>query len=127
MIEIKTDEAPKAVGPYSQAVMDGRMIFASGQIHVGKDGKLLEGTIEEQTKQVMANVEAVLKAAGSGLKDVVKATIYVTDMSMYGRINAVYSTYFSHPFPARELVCVKELPLGAKVEISVVAMKATEK
>ena len=120
--KIETPGAPKAVGPYSQAVVKDGMIFASGQLHLTSEGKLLDGTIEEQTHQVMHNLKAVLEAAGAKLEDVVKATVYVTDMSLYPKINQVYAGYFSDPFPARELVCVKELPLNARIEISVIAV-----
>ena len=120
--KIETANAPKATGPFSQGVANGNMIFTSGQVYL-KEGKLLEGSIEEQTHQVMKNLKAILEAAGSGFSDVVKTTIYVTDMSLYGKINETYGGYFSEPFPARELVCVKELPLGARLEISMVAIK----
>lgn len=121
--KIATDKAPKAVGPYSQAVTNGSFIYTSGQIHLTPDGKLLEGTIEEQTHQIMSNLKAVLTAAGVTFKDVVKTTIYVTDMDFYAQVNQVYGSYFQEPFPARETVCVKALPLGAKLEISLVAIK----
>lgn len=84
---------------------------------------MLEGTIEEQTHQVMKNLQAVLEAAGVSFKEVVKTTIYVTDMAVYGKINEVYGSYFRDPFPARETVQAAALPLGAKVEISMVAVK----
>ncbi len=99
------------------------MIFTSGQVHLTLEGKLLDGTIEEQTHQVMKNLKNILEKAGVSFSNVVKTTIYVTDMSNYGRINTVYGGYFSDPFPAREVVCVKELPLGAKLEISLVAVR----
>ncbi len=121
--KIETTKAPKTVGPYSQAITAGNLVFTSGQIHLTVDGKLLEGTIEEQTHQVMKNLQAVLEAADLSFKEVVKTTIYVTDMAVYGKINEVYGSYFSDPFPARETVQVAVLPLGAKVEISLVAMK----
>lgn len=108
--------------PLSDAIETERLVFVSGQIPV-KDGKLVDGPIEDQVKQVMANLKAILDAAGLGFDDVVKATVYVTDMSVYSRVNEVYKTYFSDPFPAREMVCVKELPAGAPVEISVVASR----
>lgn len=122
--QIKTDKSPKAVGPYSQAIINGNIIFTSGQIHLTPDGKLLDGTIEEQTHQVMKNLKNVLEKAGATFNEVVKTTIYVTDMSVYGKINEVYGSYLKTPYPARETVCVKELPLGAKVEISMIAIKA---
>ncbi|MEK7611134.1 MAG: Rid family detoxifying hydrolase [Patescibacteria group bacterium] len=122
-IKVETTEAPKAIGPYSQAVVVGDLVFTSGQIYLTTAGQLLEGTIEEQIHQIMSNLKAILEAAGVSFSDVVKTTIYVTDMAVYGQINAIYGSYFSDPFPARETVCVKELPLGAKVEISMVAVK----
>ena len=122
--KIETTNAPRAVGPYSQAVCIGSMVFTSGQIHMTPDGKLFEGTIEEQTHQIMGNLREVLKTAGVSFADVVKTTIYVTDMSVYGKINSVYGSYFSDPFPARETVCVNALPLGAKLEISMIAVKS---
>jgi 2-iminobutanoate/2-iminopropanoate deaminase len=109
--------------PFSQVVVRGNMIFTSGQVHLTKEGKLLEASIENQTHQVMKNLKAILENAGVTFADVVKTTIYVTDMSLYGKINEVYGSYFSEPFPAREMVCVKELPLGARLEISMVAIK----
>ncbi|MCL4379374.1 MAG: Rid family detoxifying hydrolase [Candidatus Marsarchaeota archaeon] len=121
--KVDTNDAPKATGPFSQAVVEGNMIFTSGQVHLTLEGKLLDGTIEEQTHQVMKNLKNILEKAGVSFSNVVKTTIYVTDMSNYGRINTVYGGYFSDPFPAREVVCVKELPLGAKLEISLVAVR----
>jgi len=121
--KVETDKAPKAVGPYSQAIVNGNLIFTSGQIHLTPDGKLLDGTIEELTHQVMKNLKNVLEKAGVTFNEVVKTTIYVTDMSVYGKINQVYGSYLKDPYPARETVCVKELPLGAKVEISMIAIK----
>jgi len=121
--KIETDNAPKATGPFSQAVVASNFVYTSGQIYLTTEGKLLEGTIEEQTHQVMKNLQAILEAAKVSFDDVVKTTIYVTDMSVYEKINEVYGSYMSDPFPARETVCVKELPLGANVEISMVAVK----
>lgn len=82
---------------------------------------MLEGTIQEQVVQIMKNLEAIFRAADASFKDVVKTTIYLTDMSLYAEMNGVYASYFSDPYPARETVCVKELPLGATVEISMIA------
>ncbi len=107
--------------PFSKFIKKGNLVFTSGQVYLTSEDKLLEGTIEEQTKQVMENLKAVLEEAGVTFKDVVKTTIYVTDMFDYGKINEVYGSYFSEPYPARETICVKELPLGAKIEISMVA------
>jgi 2-iminobutanoate/2-iminopropanoate deaminase len=111
-----------SIPPFSPSVTRGGFIFTSGQIYI-KDGKLLEGTIEEQTHQVMKNLQGVLEKANATFNDVVKTTIYTTDMSLYGKVNEVYSTYFTDFFPAREMICVKELPLGAKLEISMIAFK----
>jgi 2-iminobutanoate/2-iminopropanoate deaminase len=109
--------------PFSPFIDKNGFIFTSGQVYLTTDGKLLEGTIQEQTKQVMANLEKVLTNAGVGFKNVVKTTIYITDMSLYADVSATYGTYFTENFPAREMICVKELPLGARVEISMIASK----
>lgn len=122
--KVETKNAPAATGPFSQAIISGNLIFTSGQVYLTSDGKLLEGTIEEQTHQVMKNLQAILEGAGTSFADIVKTTIYVTDMSNYGKINEVYGSYFSDPYPARETVCVKELPLGASLEISMIAVKS---
>jgi 2-iminobutanoate/2-iminopropanoate deaminase len=122
-VKIETTNAPKATGPFSQAVTNGNLVFTSGQIYLTPEGKLIEGTVEEQTHQIMKNLGAILEAAGVSFANVVKTTIYVTDMSVYGKINEIYGSYFSDPFPAREVVCVHALPLGAKLEISMVAAK----
>lgn len=121
--KIHTDKAPKATGPFSQAVVDGNLVYTSGQIYLTAEGKLLEGTLEEQIRQIMSNLSAILEAADVSFKNVVKTTIYVTDMGIYGKVNEIYGTYFSDPYPAREVVCVKDLPLKAAVEISMVAVK----
>lgn len=125
--KIESPNAPKAVGPYSQAVAAGNLVFVSGQIPIGPDGKLMSGPIEEQAHQVMRNLKAVLDASGASFADVVKTTIYLTDMADFAKVNPVYGSYFSEPFPARETVCVKALPLGAQVEISVVAVRPEKK
>jgi 2-iminobutanoate/2-iminopropanoate deaminase len=122
-IKVETTKSSKAIGPYSQAIEVGNFIYTSGQIYLTTDGKLLEGTIEEQIHQIMKNLKSILEAAGVSFKNVVKTTIYMTDMSFYSNINDVYGSYFSDPYPAREAICVKELPLGAKVEISMIAVK----
>lgn len=109
--------------PLSPAISRNNSIFTSGQVYLTSEGKLLEGTIQEQTHQVMKNLEDVLKKEGVSFKDVVKTTIYVTDMSISSDVNKVYGSYLKEPYPAREMVCVKELPLGAKVEISMIAIR----
>lgn len=122
--KIETSKAPSAgTSPHSQAIVANGFVFTQGSIYLTPEGKLLEGTIEEQVHQIMKNLQAILEAAGVSFADVVKTTIYMTDMSFYGEVNKVYGSYFSDPYPAREAVCVKELPLGAKVEISMVAAK----
>ena len=122
--KIETSKAPlPGSAPYSQAIAAGNFIFTAGQLHLTPDGKLVEGTIEDKTHRVMKNLQAVLETAGVTFADVVKTTIYVTDMADYKKVNEVYASYFSPPYPARETVCVIALPLGAKVEISMIAMK----
>ena len=120
--KISTDKAPSAP-IYSQAIVSGGHIFVAGQIHLNAQGTLVEGTVEEKLSQVMSNIKAILEAAGAGLEDIVKLTIYVTDIADVAKINAVYPSYFSEPFPAREAVCVAALPLGASLEMSVIAEK----
>ena len=109
--------------PVSPFVTKGTYVFTSGQVYLTPEGKLLEGTIKEQTHQVMKNLQGVLEKAGVSFTDVVKTTIYLTDMGSYADVNEVYASYFSEPYPARETVCVKELPLGARLEISMIASK----
>jgi len=121
--KVSTIKAPAATGPFSQAVVSGDLIFTSGQVCLTPEGKLLEGSIEEQIHQIMRNLQAILEEAGVAFSDVVKATIYVTDMDIYKTVNEVYGSYMAEPFPAREVLCVKALPLGANVEISMVAKK----
>lgn len=123
--KIVTDKSAKVTGPFSQAVKEGNFIYTSGQIYLTPEGKLLEGTLEEQIHQVMKNLQVILQEAGASFAEVVKTTIYVTDMSIYGKINEIYGTYMTEPYPAREVVCVNDLPLGAKVEISMVAIKTS--
>lgn len=121
--KIETTNAPKATGPFSQAISDRDFVFTSGQIYLTVEGKLFDGTVEEQTHQIMRNLKAILEKAGVSFENVVKTTIYVTDMTIYGKINEVYGSYMVEPYPARETVCVKELPLGVRIEISMIAVK----
>ena len=121
--KITTANAPQATGPFSQAVVVGDFIFTSGQVYLTPEGKLLEGSIEEQIHQIMKNLQAILEEAGVSFAHVIKTTVYVTDMGIYKTFNDIYGSYMQEPFPAREVVCVKELPLGARVEISMVAAK----
>lgn len=118
---ISTTAAPAAIGPYSQAVRIGDLLYCSGQIPLNPaTGEMPEG-ITAQTEQSMANVKALLAAAGLKITDVVKTTVFLADMSMFGPMNEVYGREFSEPFPARSAVAVKELPKGALVEIEVIA------
>ncbi|MCL2079494.1 MAG: RidA family protein [Oscillospiraceae bacterium] len=121
---ITTDAAPKAIGPYSQAIIENKMVYTSGQIPlVPETGEIVGGKdsgIKEQTKQVIENLSAVLAAAGSGLGDVVKTTCFLTDMEDFAKFNEVYAEYFIEK-PARSCVAVQALPKGVKVEIEAVA------
>lgn len=122
-IVIQTEHAPAAVGPYSQGIIANGMIFSAGQVAIDpKVGKLIEGGIQEQTRQVLENLSAVLKAGGSGLERVVKTTVFLQDLGDFAAMNEVYSTYFTGTRPARSTVQVAKLPLGALVEIEVVAL-----
>ncbi len=123
MKKIETPNAPKGTNFYSQAIESNGFIFVAGQIHLTADGELLDGTIEEKMSQIMKNISAILSAAGSDLGKIVKATVYVTDMLEMKKFNELYATYFPDTPPAREAVCVRELPLGASLEISVIATK----
>jgi 2-iminobutanoate/2-iminopropanoate deaminase len=121
MKTIQTDKAPAAIGPYSQAICSGGMVFTSGQIPlVPKTGSVIEGTIKEQTLQVIKNLAAVLEEAGSGLGNVIKTTCFLADMNDFAAFNEVYAEYFSGK-PARSTVAVKQLPRSVLVEIEAVA------
>ena len=119
---IATDKAPQAVGPYSQATIAGGFLYSAGQVPLDPaDQKLVEGNIGEQTERVMLNLSAVLEAGGCGFDDVVKTTIYLQDMADFAAVNEVYARHFGENRPARSTVAVAGLPLGARVEIDVVA------
>lgn len=121
---IHTDNAPKAIGPYSQAIEAGGMLFVSGQIPINpQTGELSNGTIQEQTKLVMDNIGAILKAAGVGYENVVKTTCLLADISDFAEMNKVYAEYFPNNPPARSAFAVKDLPKGARLEIEVTAQK----
>jgi 2-iminobutanoate/2-iminopropanoate deaminase len=115
-----------AQAPFSDFIKVNEFIYTSGKIALNPDGKLVQDSVESETKQVMENLKTTLEKAGVTFTNVIKTTIYMTDMSMYGKINEVYATYMSNPFPAREAVCVKELPLGARIEISMI-VRSSEK
>jgi len=122
--KINTEKAPAAIGPYSQAVVAGNMIYLSGQIGLEpKSGKLADGGITGETKQALENIKAVLLAAGSDIASVAAVTVYLTDMNEFAAMNEVYAAYFKEPYPARAAVAVSNLPKNAKVEISAIAVK----
>ena len=119
---IATAIAPAAIGPYSQAVKDGDLIFVSGQLPIDpKTGEFPSDNVQDQTKQSLENVKAILAAAGYGMENVLKTTVYLADISDFAEMNDVYAQYFSEPYPARAAFQVAALPKGAKVEIEAVA------
>ena len=122
MNNISTKNAPAAIGPYSQAIKVGNLIYTSGQIPIDPaTGTLVAGGIKEQTRQSLLNVQAILKEAGLSMSSVVKTTVFMADMNDFADMNAVYAEFFTEPYPARSAVAVKALPKGALVEIEVVA------
>lgn len=122
MEEIHTDDAPAAIGPYSQGIVDGDRIFVSGQGPIDPEtGDIVGDDIKEETARTLENIEAVLEAAGASLDDVIKATVFVNDMDDYEEINEVYAEYMSEPYPARSAVEVSDLPVPIGVEIEVIA------
>ena len=124
MKAIQTNNAPAAIGPYSQAIEVNGFIFASGQIPIDPaTGEFVEGGIKEQTRQSLLNAKSILIAAGTDLNRVVKTTVYLSDMGNFAAMNDVYSSFFEQPFPARSAVAVKDLPKGALVEVEVLAAK----
>lgn len=119
---INTTNAPAAIGPYSQAVKSGNLLFVSGQIPIDPaTGNLVSGSIEEETHRVMKNLQAILTEAGGDFSKVLKATIFIKNMGDFGKINEVYASYFAGSYPARETVEVARLPKDVNVEISVIA------
>ena len=121
---INTQAAPAAIGPYSQAIEVGNLVYASGQLPVDPaTGNFPEGGIKAQTRQSLTNVQAVLRAAGLDMSNVVKTTVFMADMADFADMNSVYAEFFTEPYPARSAVAVKALPKGAQVEIEVVAAK----
>lgn len=125
MKQIVTEDAPKAIGPYSQAVLAGQLVFVSGQLPIDpKRGKITESTIEGQTEQVLLNIEAILKAADLTFADVVKAEVFLKDMNDFQKMNAIYAEKFTGPVkPARQAFQVARLPLDALIEISCIASR----
>lgn len=119
---IHTENAPAALGPYSQAVIHGNTLYLSGQVGIDPaTGKLRNESLEAEAHQVMRNIGAVLESVGLGYAHVIKASIFLLDMGRFSEINAIYGSYFKKPFPARETVQVSALPAGASIEISVIA------
>jgi 2-iminobutanoate/2-iminopropanoate deaminase len=122
---VASDQAPKAIGPYSQAVDLGDLVFCSGQIPLDPaSGQVVEGDIQAQTDRVLRNLEAVLKAAGLGLRDVARTTVFMTDLAEFARMNEVYARYFAESPPARSTVQVAALPKAVRVEIDAIARRA---
>ena len=122
MKAISTKKAPAAIGPYSQAIQVGNLLYTSGQIPIDPaTGLFVEGGIEEQTRQSLLNVKAILEEAGVTMSNVVKTTVFMADMGDFAAMNAVYAEFFTQPYPTRSAVAVKSLPKGALVEIEVVA------
>jgi len=121
--KISTEKAPEAIGPYSQGVASGGLLFLSGQIPIDPaTGEVERGGIEAEARRVLTNLKAVLEAAGSGLDDVVKTTVYLTDLAGFAEVNRVYGEFFSEPYPARATVEVSGLPKGVGVEMDLVAV-----
>jgi len=124
MIQISTQNAPAAIGPYSQAIEVNGFVYASGQLPIDPaTGAFPEGGVKEQTRQSILNVKAILEEAGLALSNVVKTTVYLADMGDFAAMNEVYSQFFAQPFPARSAIAVKALPKGALVEVEVVAAR----
>ena len=122
---VKTPDAPEPIGPFSQAVIAGNMIFVSAQLAKNTaTNKIVMDNIEAETKQVMENIRSILKEAGVDFNNVVKSSIFLKDMQHYAKVNDVYSSYFNAPYPARETIQVGALPIYVNIEISVIAMKA---
>ena len=122
MNAISTTKAPGAIGPYSQAIKAGNLVYTSGQLPIDPaTGVFPEGGIKEQTRQSLLNVQAILDAAGVSMNQVVKTTVFLADMNDFAEVNSIYAEFFSEPYPARSAVAVKTLPKGALVEIEVVA------
>jgi 2-iminobutanoate/2-iminopropanoate deaminase len=121
-VTIATTDAPRAIGPYSQAVRHGNLLFCSGQIGLDPaTAQLVPGGVEAETRQVLLNLAAVLAAAGATTDAVVRTTIYLADLADFNRVNEIYAAYFADPYPARATVGVSELPRGARIEIDAIA------
>lgn len=121
MKKIHTEKSPAAIGPYSQGMKVGNLIFTSGQIPFTADGQVVSDDVQEQTRQSLENIENILEEAGSGMDRVIKCTLYISDMEEFSQINEIYQEFFSVPYPARSCVEVARLPKDVKVEIEAIA------
>lgn len=119
---IATTKAPGAIGPYSQGITIGELVYTSGQLPINVETGVMPETIEEQTRQSLENVKAILEESGSSMDKVIKTTVFLSDMNDFAKMNEVYSSFFSQPYPARSAVEVARLPKDAKVEIEVIAL-----
>ena len=120
---VKTDKAPGAIGPYSQGINVGNMYFFSGQIPLNPETGLMPEGIEAQAHQALKNAQAVIKASGAKWENVIKTTVFITNIDDFAKVNEIYATYFTQPYPARSCVEVSKLPKGALIEIEVIAKK----
>ncbi len=125
IVFLSTNEAPKAIGPYSQATVVGNLIYTSGQIALLPSGAMIDGGIQEQTTQVLKNLQAVLKAGGSNFNQVIKTTIFLADMNDFALVNEIYGQFFGEHKPARSTIAVKTLPKNALIEIECIALKVS--
>lgn len=121
---IFTEKAPHPVGPYSQVVHAGGFLFLAGQIPLTADGTMIEGDAAAQARQVMENLKAVLEAAGAGMNQIVKTTIFLADLADFETVNKIYAEYFQEPYPARSTIQAGKLPKGARIEIDAIALSA---
>jgi 2-iminobutanoate/2-iminopropanoate deaminase len=119
---IATSGAPGAIGPYSQGVRAGGLVYSSGQLPLSPSGEMVRDDVARAARQALENVQAILAAGGAAMEDVVKVTVYLTDMTHFGQVNQVYAQFFSEPYPARTCVAVARLPLDAVLEIEAYAV-----
>lgn len=122
MKKINTEKSPGAIGPYSQGIITGNLVFTSGQIPFNAEGELISNDVQEQTKQSLNNVKNILEEAGTGLDKIIKCTVFISNMDDFPKINEVYQKFFTEPYPARSCVEVARLPRDVKVEIEAIAI-----
>ncbi len=122
MEKISTTKSPAAIGPYSQAIKTGNLIFTSGQIPFTAEGKLVSADVKEQTLQSLQNLKNILEKAGTGMDNIIKCTVFISDMDQFAQVNEVYQQFFNEPYPARSCVEVARLPKDVKVEIEAIAL-----